>query len=149
MQNHEFVVKICSPDRNSNAHLDQSRWTVLLPKLARNNLTCYLVNQVNVSWKKKSLVRKIPFIFLWISLFLCVFHTLSFFLTETSSFTYLVFCMTTRESNYYYFIEQILAKYVCFCLHSNLNCFWGSWKAKLDVGLMESLWSGVNSTRPI
>lgn len=98
---------------------------------------------------KKKFIRKIPFIFLWISLFLCILHTLSFFLTATFSFTYVVFCLTTREGNYYYFIEQILAKYLCFCLHSNLNCFCCSWKAKLDVGLMEYLWSGVNSTRLI
>lgn len=140
--------KICSPDRLSNAQLDQSRWTVLLPELAINNLTCYFVNQANISWKKNLSGRSLLFSF-ELAFFFVYFTPYPFFLAATFSFTYVVFCLTTREGNYYYFIEQILAKYLCFCLHSNLNCFCCSWKAKLDVGLMEYLWSGVNSTRLI
>ena len=61
---------------------------------------------------------------------------------------YMIFsCLTIRESDYCYFTQQILAKYLCFCFHSNLNCFGCQWKPRLDVGIMESLLSNISSIR--
>lgn len=76
-------------------------------------------------------------------------HTLLFPLQSVSlSFTYMIFsCLTIRESDYCYFTQQILAKYLCFCFHSNLNCFGCQWKPRLDVGIMESLLSNISSIR--
>lgn len=75
--------------------------------------------------KKYSLSGRTLLSSLELAFFFVYFTLYPFPLQQLSlSFTYVVFsCLTTRESNYYYFIEQILAKYLCFCFHSNLNCF--------------------------